>query len=142
MYLIIGTYVHDSGVLNSDRFKHEHKPAYQNKGIAGEIYLRLITGKSDLVMLCGQLGESLKHTSIKLDLHAAEGENKDLLNYSFYSRPAGSPPLVEWKHRKYVGDECTELSKVPFGKHIIGIERNETLKREHVSSIIHVIVWD
>ena len=131
----------------TERFRAERKPVYQNGGISGEIYIKLLLKPeySDLVLLCGQHAESLKHTSIKIDLYAAEDNivtNDYLKHYSFDHRRKDAPPLIEWPHRMYVSHECTELSQIPPGKHILGIERNESLKKGHVSSLIHVIFWE
>lgn len=93
------------------------------------------------VQICGALGESLKHTTFMMDLHAAEDETKDLSTYSFEGRDKNAPPLIEWKDRRYFGAECTTIQNVPVGKHILGIQRNTTLKRDHVNSVIHVITW-
>ena len=62
------------------------KPHYDNKDIAGDIYLKIIPVTQDFVQVCGSLGESLKHTTFFMDLHAAEDETKDLSNYSFENR--------------------------------------------------------
>lgn len=128
----------------TERFQLERKPAYHNEGKNGELYLKIVTGVTEWVLLCGQRKESLKHTTMTFDLHGAEDESKDLSEYSFTNRLRTGKdvePLVEWKYRHYIGSECTELSKVPPGKHILGISRNETEVKGHVNSLIHVVVW-
>ena len=99
------------------------------------------TGVTDFFMICGIWGESFKHSTFLMDLHAAEDPTKNLTDYSFATRDPSLPPLIVWRDRKYVGAECTEIHKVPPGIHIMGIARNETLKTDHVSSLIHLIVW-
>lgn len=116
------------------------KPVWSNEKIGGEIYLKVATGKTNRMMLCGGK-ESLKHITIQIDLHAGEKRDTDYSQYSFDSRPAGSSPLVTWRDRKYAQNECTILSNIPQGTHILGLVRNETLKKDHVSSIAHVVVW-
>ena len=44
-----------------------------------------------MVALCGAIGESLKHTSLKMDLHAAEDNTRDYSNYSFDTRTSSTP---------------------------------------------------
>ena len=120
----------------------DQKPWFENPGTKGDIYLKVKTGVTDYFMICGIYGESFKHSTIMMDLHAGEGKTKDdLKDYSFGTRDPSLPPLVIWRDRKYVGSECTEIHKVPAGTHIMGIARNETLKTDHVSSLIHLIVW-
>lgn len=115
------------------------KPLWSNDKVGGEIYLRVTAGKTDRMMICGG-AESLKHIIIQFDLHAGEKSVEELTEYNFASRPAGAPALVTWTERKYANGECTMLTGVPQGTHIIGLVRDENFK-EHISSIAHVIVW-
>lgn len=158
----------------TSRYQLERKPSYHNEGRDGEIYVKILTGSTPFVLLCGAKQESLKHTVLTLDLHAAEDDSKDYTQYSFSNRlrdknkdGSALSPLVEWKDRHYVGSECTELSRVPPGKHILGISRNDSSvlplirgesgqikeahhqqqhhhrqqQQRHINSLIHVVVW-
>jgi len=118
------------------------KPHFQNEGISTEIYLKLLAGQTDRVNICGSVGESLKHTTLYLDLHAAE-DPTDATKEKAGLKETYTPSAnrVVWTDRHYVGNECTELVKIPKGIHVLGIGRNETVKGGHVSSVAHVIVW-
>jgi hypothetical protein len=114
------------------------KPIWSNSGgVEGDLYLRIPTGKTGRMMFCGGK-ESLKHVDIKFDLHAGEKEAEALAEYSFATRPADAAALVSWTDRKYAKNECTILDKVPPGTHIVGLV---SLKKDHISSVAHVIVW-
>lgn len=111
------------------------KPSYTNKDVDGELYLKIITGISDTVVICGG-GESLKHVALHLDVDAAS-QDIDLSGYSLETRKKyPGKELIEWKDRSYAGNECTELNKVPQGKHILALK---SMKAGHVSSVAHVI---
>ena len=117
------------------------KTVYHNKDVSTPIYLKVTAGATDLVVMCGQMQESLKHTIITFDLNGGESKTTDYSTYSFETRPASAPPLVVWAHRKYIGNECTELSFVPPGTHIIQIKRDESIESNHVNSLIDVITF-
>jgi len=120
-----------------------YRPHHQNEGIDGEIYIKIVRGSQDYVHICGYHSESLKHTVFYMDLHAAEDESKDLSNYSFENRNKNESniPLVQWTDRRYVGNECTTLYNIPTGKHILGIQRNTTIKSDHINSVVNIITW-
>ena len=91
------------------------------------------------MLICGG-GESLKHISLHIDINAAADENINLDGYSMETRDKyPGTEIIEWKYRKYAGNECTELNKVPQGKHIIGLK---SVKQGHMSSIINIIVYN
>lgn len=116
------------------------KPAFTNENAPGELFLKVPTGETPYILICGAGGESLKHITIQLDLNGGEDASFDYSKYSFESRP-GKSEIVTWKDRHYIGAECTLLKEVPKGTHIIGLVRNETLKKNHVSSVAQVVTW-
>ena len=123
---------------NSDLWK----TVYHNTKSLDPLYLKIKRGKTDIVLICGQMGESLKHTTLTFDFHAGEDPNQDWATYSFEKRDPKRPPLDIWTHRHYIGAECTELTQVPEGTHVLQIARNETLKSHHVNSVINVITFN
>lgn len=118
------------------------KTVFHNTKTKDPLYLKVKRGIHDIILICGQYGESLKHTTITLDINGGESTTFNYTEYSFESRDSNKSPLVIWTHRKYLGNECTELSQIPVGTHIIQITRNESLKSNHVNSIIDVITFD
>lgn len=136
-------YLHDLFVGKMTWSKDDlWKTVYHNTKSTDPLYLKFERGKTDIVLICGGMGESLKHTTLTFDFHGGEVSNENWDNYSFETRDASRPPLDVWTHRRYIGNECTELSQVPEGTHILQISRNETLKSNHVNSVIDLITFD
>jgi hypothetical protein len=113
--------------------------------------------------------EGLKHSTFRLDLYKdppcseCDEQTKqehirrhlaDELPAAAASAAGGSgananttdyvvPPLDTLMHlsdRKYHGDECHIVNKLPVGKHVLVITTNE-VPNSHVHSLSHVITW-
>jgi hypothetical protein len=112
------------------------RPCYEARGAKLEIHVRVsVPRDNSFVRVCGyNAKESLKHALFYLDVNAT--------NIS----PTYEPPVDEAKRllltsRKYHGDECTQLSGVPRGTHVLTVS-TDPKHPDHVSSFTHVITFE
>lgn len=109
------------------------KPMYTAEGESqGEIHVKITVGKTNHVLLCGTVKDSLKHTLFYLD---ANVKPEALANY----KPSSN--RVEWGHKKYLGGECKFLNSLPTGTHVVSIRPHQTPNHKHVTGLTHVIMW-
>ncbi len=139
-------------------------------GMSIAVKVEIRPNHNDFVKVCSfpMAKEGLKHSSFRLDMYkdppcsecaeqtkqehirrhlaeeggekeggvAAAGGNVNTTDYLI-------PPLDALKllsDRKYHGDECHIVNKLPVGKHVLVITTNEVPK-SHVHSLSHVITW-
>ena len=80
----------------------------------------------DYLRVCGySIKDSMKNIIFFLDVNATTAVSRNVL-------PLKSIP---WKQRKYVGDECTLLSGLPVGQHVLSlvcVNEGETCAFSHL----------
>lgn len=97
----------------------------------------MTAGPGKKIQLCGMLGESLKHAVIRIEYNVEMPKNRK----DYVPNEANRKILVAPKGgRRYIFLECTELSGVPDGSHVIGVSGNVSYP-EKVSSVAQVVVW-
>ena len=117
------------------------KPEYSSKGEDdGEIHLRVKTGRSDVVWICGIAKDSHKHSKFYIDLNTSmediESHTATRSNNNEQKEYEPTNDRVEWNKKKYVQNECTELYELPKDStHIISVSS------KGLAQITHVITW-
>jgi hypothetical protein len=111
----------------------------QVNGKPAEIHFKVTVGPSQRITVCGvNTKDSLRYAQFFLDVNA-----KDIgPNY----KPSSSRKAIVGKDsatlaRKYIGDECTSLSKLPEGTHVLTVKANPDFL-SHASTLTHVITWE
>jgi hypothetical protein len=107
------------------------KPLYYTQGNMGEIHVLVNVEKVGTVWLCGAVKESLLNSTIYLDQNV---KGDDFTNYI----PTSS--RKKWEKRKYVGNECKEITGLPVGRHVLSIS-TENSSPGHKTALSHVITW-
>ena len=85
-----------------------HKTSTEN----ATIHVKVTVNEAKYLRVCGYSAkESMKHVRFQLDINATSVD----ANY------APSSSSVPWLRRKYAGDECTLLSDLPQGNHVLSL---------------------
>lgn len=107
-----------------------------NRSFANEINLAVTTGPGGIVQICGVLRESLRHSIIRIEHDVVLPADK-----ADYVPDESKRVTLHSPHdRHYELGECTELTNVKKGSHVIGIIGNTTLP-DRISSVSMVITW-
>ena len=111
----------------------DSKPMWFAKGDQGEIHLKILVGKTaPVVWLCGMVAESLSHAKFYLDQDVSADRLK-------HYEPSAS--RVPWTKKRYVGNECKEISGLPQGSHVISISTEDNKGTELNTGLSHVIMF-
>ena len=111
------------------------KPLWQAKGDQGELHMKITVHNTKTVWICGALSESLLKTTIYLDANVPV---EKLKNYD----PMASGKRVEWKKKKYVGNECKAITDLPVGTHVVSISTANAKDTDHTTGFSHLITWE
>lgn len=95
--------------------------------------MKVRVGKARLLRVCGDSNkESLKHAHFFIDYNVTDAVFNKSVDY------VPGPNRVPIPHRRYVGDECTEMRHLEEGKHVLTMQTN-TKEPRHWTSFSHVI---
>lgn len=112
----------------------DNRPCYDSHEPDKEIHVLVeVPRDGQTVIVCGyNTKESLKHVLMYFDLNATE------------TGPGYRPPPVEKRtlvtKRKHRADECTYLTEVPRGRHVLTL-RTDPAHPHHAASLTHVITF-
>jgi len=113
----------------------DSKPLWQAKGDKGDLHLKIEIHNKKTVWICGALSESLLKTTIYLDANVPVNKLK---NYD----PMDSGKRVEWKKKKYIGNECKAITDLPVGTHVLSISTANAKDTDHTTGFSHLITWE
>ena len=112
----------------------DYKVYYESNDPQAALNLRIhITPATSYLRICAQNHkESLKHALFYLDA------NVTVTVGGVYTP---TPQRVLLTQRKYVGEECTVLSDLPPGKHVLGVNVNPAAAGAR-SIVSHLVMYD
>lgn len=84
----------------------------QTNVVNSTLTLKINVTQTNYLRVCGSnMKDSMKHIRFYLDLNATS-------NSATY---VPTPNIIPWHTKKYAGDECTLLSGVPPGQHVLSL---------------------
>ena len=139
--IIVGktNWTYDPEVLGDWSIKYGYRDAKPifigTEKAGGEIHFQASIKHIGNMWVCGQISQSLLNVTFFLDANV-----KLPSNVSDY---IPSSNRVEWKKKKFVGNECKELTGLPFGTHVITLATPQfhIHNKNHKSGLTHVITW-
>ena len=76
------------------------------------MHLKVFVNQTNFLRVCGYSAkESMKYVRFMLDINATNIDDKYV--------PSNNS--IPWLQKKYVGDECTLLTEVPQGNHVLSL---------------------
>jgi len=124
----------------------DYKIYYQGHDAGASLHLRVrVSVRSPYLRLCAQgAKESLKHAVFFLDPNVTLGlAPAATADPSFrYTPPANKTQRMALTKRKYVGDECTLLTDVPPGDHVLTVMVHPEKTGRASTSITHLILYE
>jgi len=107
----------------------DDRPYYEAKGDGSEMFVKIYVGSRSEIQVCGYKDQSFKHVDFFLDVNITDHSNYVPLNRTAVTS------------RKYFTSECTILSNLPKGDHILTLKTQEG-RPHHISSFSHVIMFE
>ena len=110
----------------------DKRPVYLSKGGSQDLHVQVKGVRQHIIRVCGYSHkESLKHALFYLDPNIT---NPHRSNYI----PSNNQYLLT--KRKYMQDECTQLTDIPLGDHVLTI-RTDSKHPHHTTSFSHLIIF-
>lgn len=119
----------------------DNRPSWEaiSNGNINDISFKISILHDDImIMVCGYgYKESLKNIDFYLDVNYT--------NNIFHQNESYIPPSIDKRqylpHRRYRGDECTNIYHIPQGNHILIASTNPNISKHHLNGITHVILF-